>query len=112
MAIDPPCHGVGKDLMTSQGHVVPLPLPLLVKDKEYVVDTVRSIVQDVDLDECSEHKIDPLGNSVLHDMIRVSIFIRPLAIESSFYFDCPSTLIVSPYSGLGEDACFTGLLCI
>ena len=67
-------------LMTSQGHVVPPPLPLLVKDKEYAVDTACSIIRDVDLDECSEHEIDPLGDSGLHDMIKVSIF------HSSLYY--------------------------
>ena len=52
---DAPRHGVRKGLMTSQGSIVPPPLPLLVKDKEYVVDTARSVVWDANLDECSEH---------------------------------------------------------
>ena len=73
--------------MTSQGSVAPPPLPLLVKDKEYAVNNARFIVQDADLDECSEHETDPLGDFSLHDMIRVSLFIRPTAVESSFYFD-------------------------
>nr|POF00815.1 hypothetical protein CFP56_62363 [Quercus suber] len=64
-------HGVGKGLMTSQGPVTPLPLPLLVKDKEYAVVTTRSIIQDVNLDECSKHEIDPLGDSGLFDIMRV-----------------------------------------
>ena len=112
MAADAPCHGVGKGLMTSYGHVVPPPLPLLVKDKEYVVDTACSIVRDADLNECSEHETDPLGDSGLHDMIRVSLFIRPTAVGSSFYFNHLFTLIVSFYLGLGEDVGFTGPLCI
>ena len=112
MAADAPCHGVGKGLMTSYGHVVPPPLPLLVKDKEYAVDTTRFIVQDANLDECSEHETDPLGDSGLHDMIRVSLFIRPTAVGSSFYFNHLFTLIVSFYLGLGEDVGFTGPLCI
>ena len=37
-------HGIGKGLMTSQGPVAPFPLLLLVKDKEYAVDSTRSIV--------------------------------------------------------------------
>ena len=57
--------------MTSQGPIAPPPLPLLVKDKEYIMDTARSIIQDADLDECSEHKTDPLGDFGLHDMMRV-----------------------------------------
>ena len=43
--------------MTSQGPVAPPPLPLLVKDKEYVVDIAHSIIRDADLDKCSEHEI-------------------------------------------------------
>lgn len=66
--------------MTSQGPFVPPLLPLLVKDKEYAVDTARSIVRDADLDECSEYETDPLGNSSLHDMMRASLLICPLAI--------------------------------
>ena len=72
-AINPPCHKMGKGLMTSQGPVVPPPFPLLVKDKGYAVDTTRSIVRDADLDDCSEHKTDPLCDSGLHDMTRVSL---------------------------------------
>nr|POF02444.1 hypothetical protein CFP56_28054 [Quercus suber] len=36
----------------------PLPLPLLVKDRDYVVDTTRSIIQDADPNECSKHKTE------------------------------------------------------
>ena len=46
---DAPCHGVGKGLMTYQGPVTPSPLPLLVKDNEYAMNTTRSIVRDSDL---------------------------------------------------------------
>jgi len=91
---DAPRHGVGKGLITSQGHIVPPPLPLLVKDKEYAVYTACFIVQDANLDECSEHETDLLGDSDLHDMMRVSLFIRPLAVRLSFYFDRRFTLIV------------------
>ena len=94
MVADAPRHRVGKGLITSQGHVVPPPLPLLVKDKEYAVDTTRFIVQDANLDECSEHETDPLGDSDLHDMMRVSLFIHPLAVGLSFYFDRRFTLII------------------
>ena len=72
---DPPHHGVGKGLMTSQGLVVPPPLPLLVKDKGYDVDTAHSIIQDTDLDECFEHETDPLGVSSLLDMMKVSLLV-------------------------------------
>lgn len=92
--VDPPHHGVGKGLMTSQGPVIPLLLPLLMKDKEYVVDTACSIVRDTDLDECSEHEIDPLGDFGLHDMMSVSPLIHSLAIVLSVYIDRPFILIV------------------
>ena len=62
-----PPHGVEKGLMTSQGPVTTFPLPLLVKDKEYAVDTARSIIWDADLDECLEHETKLLGDSSLHD---------------------------------------------
>ena len=86
---DAPCHGIRKGLMNSQGPVAPPSLPLLVKDKEYAVDTARSIIRDANLDECSKHEIDPLGDSSLFDMMRVCcsivspsllIFIRSLSI--------------------------------
>ena len=87
---DTPCHGVGKGLMNSQGPAAPPLLPLLVKDKEYAVDTARSIIRDANLDECSKHEIDPpLGDSSLFDMMRICcsivspsllIFIHSLSI--------------------------------
>nr|POE57166.1 hypothetical protein CFP56_34129 [Quercus suber] len=39
-----PRNGIGKGLMISQGPITPPPLPLLVKDKEYAMDTTYSIV--------------------------------------------------------------------
>lgn len=78
IVVDAPRHGVEKGLMTSQGSIIPPPLPLLVKDKEYAVDTARSIVRDADLEECSEHETDPLGDSDLHDIIRVCFSFVPL----------------------------------
>ncbi|KAF3963578.1 hypothetical protein CMV_012051 [Castanea mollissima] len=75
-AAGPPRHGVGKGLMTFQGPIVPPPLPLLVKDKEYAIDTAHSIVRDADLDECSEHETDPLGDSGLHDMMREVVDLK------------------------------------
>ena len=75
--VDDPRHGVAMGLMTSQGPVAPPPFPLLVKDKEYAMDTARSIVQDADLGECSKHETDPLGDFGLHDMIRVCCISTP-----------------------------------
>ena len=91
---DPPRHGVGKGLITSQGHVVPLPLPLLVKDREYAVDITCFIVRDANLNECLEHETDPLGDSGFHELMRVSLFTCPLPVELSFYFDHPLNFIV------------------
>lgn len=82
-AANPPHYGVGKGLMTSHGPVIPPLLPLLVKDKGYAVDTAYSIVWDVDLDKCSKHGTNPLGDSGLHDMMRASLLIHPLALELS-----------------------------
>ena len=78
IVVDALRHGVRKGLMTSQGSIVPPPLLLLVKDKEYTVDTARSIVWDADLDECSEHETNPLGDSGLHDMMGVCFSFVPL----------------------------------
>lgn len=80
--------------MTSEGLVIPSPPPLLVKDKDYAVDIARSIVWDADLDECSKHEIGPLGDSSFHDMMRVSLFIHPLALELSVCIGHPFTLII------------------
>ena len=69
--------------MTSQGPVAPPPLPLLVKDKEYAVDTAHSIVQDADLDDCSKLKTDSLGESGPFDMMRacsISIAFFPFLL--------------------------------
>ena len=74
VAADVPHHGVEKGLMTSQGRIAPPFLPLLVKDREHTVDTTRSVVLSVDLDECSEYETNPLGDSGLYDMMRISLF--------------------------------------
>ena len=38
------------------------PSTLLVKDKQHAVQTGYSIVKDLDLNECSEHEADALGD--------------------------------------------------
>nr|POF00811.1 hypothetical protein CFP56_62359 [Quercus suber] len=69
--------------------VAALRLPLLVKDKDYIVNTAYSIIRDADLDECSKHETDPLGDSDLFYLMKVCcstiapsllIFIRYLSI--------------------------------
>ena len=70
--LEPPCHGVGKGLITSQGPLIHPSIPLPVKSKEFVVDTARSLVHDVDIDECSKHEVEALGDLCLFDVIKVS----------------------------------------
>ena len=61
--------------MTSQGpSLVHPPIPLLVKSKEFAVDTARSLIRDPDLDECSKHETEALGDSGLFDMKKVSSY--------------------------------------
>ena len=73
--LEPRRHGVGKGLMTSQGpSLIHPPIPLLVKNKEFTVDTARSLVHDLDLDECLKHDTKALGDSGLFDMKRVSSY--------------------------------------
>nr|POE55035.1 hypothetical protein CFP56_68009 [Quercus suber] len=66
--------------MTSQGLVAPSTvnseivaptlIPLLVRNKHYAVTMVHSLVRDVDLDECSEHEMEPLGDVGLFHLTR------------------------------------------
>lgn len=92
-----PHHGRGKGLMTYQGLIAPL--PLLVKDKGYAVDTAHSIIRDADLDKCLEHETDPLGDSSLHDMMRVYVSIslvplcRPVPLFNLSLSDIDSSLL-------------------
>ena len=41
------------------------PSTLLVKDKQHAVQTGYSIVKNPNLDECSKHEMDALGDSSL-----------------------------------------------
>lgn len=72
---NPPRHGVGKGLMTTHGPITNKPIPppaLLVKDKQHALQTTYSIVKNLNLDKCSEHEMDALGDSVFFDLMRVS----------------------------------------
>ena len=46
--------------------------PLLVRSQEFVVNIARTLIHDVDLDECLKHETDALGDSGLFDLMRVS----------------------------------------
>ena len=58
--------------MTSQGPIASsttnakatalLPVNLLMWNKQYAVTIAQSIIKDVDLDECSEHETESLGD--------------------------------------------------
>ena len=47
--------------MASQSPVAPAPVTLLVRSKQLAIETVQSIIKDVDLNECFEHEIESLG---------------------------------------------------
>ena len=64
-------HGMGKGLMTSQGPVAPSTITLLVRNKQHTVEMIQSIIKDEDLDECSKHEIEFLGESGLFNLMRV-----------------------------------------
>ncbi|KAK9998176.1 hypothetical protein SO802_017779 [Lithocarpus litseifolius] len=57
------------------------PIPLLVRSTEFVVDTTHSLVRDANLDECSEHEIEALGDSGLFDMIRALVRMSSFQIR-------------------------------
>ena len=73
---NPSRHGVGKGLMMAHGPITNEPIPpppaLLVKDKQLALQTTYSIVKNLNLDKCSEHEMDALGDSVLFYLMRVS----------------------------------------
>ena len=74
--LEPPRHGVGKRLMISQGPITNTLAPLLVRSKGFTVDIACLLVQDVDLDECTEHKTNAFGDSGLFHLVRVSLVSR------------------------------------
>lgn len=71
------------------------------------MDTTRFIIQNVDLDECSEHETDPLGNSSFHDMMRVSTSIplvpscRVIPLLYSSLSNIDSSLLTSSLVRMG-----------
>ena len=56
---------MGKSLMTTHAPVINKPIalevPLLVRDKQHIVQMAHSIVKDANLDECSKHEMETLG---------------------------------------------------
>ena len=51
----------------------------MVREKQHTVQMAYSIVKDADIDECSDHETEALGDSGLFDLMRVSYF------KSQFY---------------------------
>lgn len=51
--------------MTTHAPVINKPItlevPLLLRDKQYIVQMAHSIVKDANLDECSKHEMETLG---------------------------------------------------
>ena len=73
---EPPRHGIGKRLMISQGPITNTLAPLLVRSKGFTVDIACLLVQDVDLDECTEHETNAFGDSSLFHLMKVSLVSR------------------------------------
>ena len=77
---EPPCHGVGKGLMTSQGPISPVLVALVVRDKWYAMETALSIIKDVEFDQCFKHETKSLGDFGLFDLTRVSFYLGFLSL--------------------------------
>ena len=95
--------------MTAHGPVINELVALatfLMKDKQHTVQTMYSIVKDPDLNECSEHETDALGDSNLFDLMRVSILVV-LFVSSCIVLE----LIVCLLPGFCKDACIPNLIC-
>lgn len=67
--------------MTFQGPVTPAPVAMLMRDKQYIVETARSIIKDADLDECSKNEMESLGDSGLFDLTRALVKMQALQIR-------------------------------
>nr|POE54674.1 hypothetical protein CFP56_25034 [Quercus suber] len=67
------CHGVGEGLVTSQGPVTLPTITLLVRNKQHAVETIQSIIKDEDLDECSKHETEFLGEYGLFVLMRAVV---------------------------------------
>lgn len=81
------------------------PSTLLMKDKQHVVQTGYSIVKDLDLNECSEHETDALGDFGLFDLMRVSILVVLFVLSCIVL-----VLIVCLLPSLCKDVCTPNLV--
>ena len=67
------------------------------------MDTAHSLIHDADLDECSEHEAEALGDSCLFDMIRLAVvsFFASHLFEYVGYLGL--TFLVCLFPSLGKD---------
>ena len=63
-----PSHGVGKSLMMVTGPVTQGIVHRLLLHKEHVIEMVKSIIKEMDLDPCVKHTTKDLGASSLFDL--------------------------------------------
>nr|POF21202.1 hypothetical protein CFP56_06998 [Quercus suber] len=57
--------------LSMKGPFTPTPIALLVRDKQYVMEISQCIIKDANLDECSKHETESLGDSDLFDLTRI-----------------------------------------
>ena len=77
-----PCHGKWKGPMTSQPSDASPLTPPLVKDKDFAVGRAQSFIEDVELDEYSEHETNDLIDASLHDLTKVGICTFLVGVKS------------------------------
>ena len=64
----PPKHGTGKGLMTTSSPVIKEIDRRLLTHKEYAVEMMESIIENQDVDPCTEQGTEELGSSGLLDL--------------------------------------------
>lgn len=62
------------------------------------MDIARSIVKDADLDECSEHKTNPLGDSGLYDIMKVCCISIIFVLFSSTFVPFLLFILIVPFN--------------
>ena len=82
---NPSHHGVGKGLMTSQGPVAPPTVNSELATPTPAVTTVQSLVRNVDLNECSMHETEHLGDAGPFDLMKASSISYTLTSFSYLY---------------------------
>ena len=70
-----PSHLAGKGLMTTSGPVTQRPDRRLFTHKDYIVEVIKSIIKDKDMDPCAEKMTKELGASGLFELAWVRLFL-------------------------------------